>query len=806
METLLQDIRYAVRSLFRQPSFALTALLTLALGIGATSAIFSVLNAIVLQPLPFERPDQIVAVRTFSHQTGRSSLLVSAPDFHDWRAQSQSFQSLAYLQGGEISISINGVADYAFTYIVTPKFFEALGLDAAVGRLLSPEEFTAGGPLAVVISDAFWQRQFNRDPRALGTTVKFTDRLFTIVGVLPPGIRYPGPAEVYCASWVRPETPNRSAHNYRVIGRLKDGISVQQAEAELRAIADQLAKEYPASNAQKSVSIVSLHEQLIGATGQTLFVLFGAVGLVLLIACANVANLLLARATAREREMVVRAAVGASRRRLVRQLLTESAVLGIASGLLGVWLARLAVVALIAAAPADLPRLSEVSVDTTVLAFSMGIALLASVLFGLAPALQVSRVQLSEGIRQGSKGASIGARGGWARNIFVVVEVALAVVLVFGAGLLARSLVALSTVNLGFEAEQLLVLRTQVPINGIKDAPRAAAFYRGVLTDLRAVPGAASVGGVTSLPTLVRSFGGYQIEGRAELSDAGIRSPRALFNVVTPDYFRTLRVPVQRGRDFTDTDTATAPFVAIVNESLAREAFPGGDDPIGRRIQAGLDTLEFMTIVGVVADVRTDGPAQPAAPEIFMPYQQHPGPASALNIVVRAHTADPLSVSETMQRKIRERDPEVPVKVSTMEGTLATATATPRFHTYLLVLFAGVALVLALAGVYGVMSYTVSQRIPELGIRIALGASPGNILGLVLRQGIVLAGVGLAIGVALSLTSGRLLEGFLFGVTSRDPWSLGAVAVVVAIASLAACYIPGRRAVRVDPITALRAE
>ena len=680
-----------------------------------------------------------------------------------------------------------------------------LGTGAAKGRLLSKEEFTAGGPFAVVISDAFWRRQFNGEDRALGSTIKFNDRVYTITGVLPPDIRYPARADIYYASWIRPETTSRSGHNYRAIGRLKDGVSVRQAEVEMVGIAKRLEEQYPESNAGKTVNVVLLQELLVGGTKSTLYVLLGAVALVLLIACANVANLLLARATSREREMVVRAAVGASRIRLLRQLLTESAVLGIVSGVLGIWLAQFGVTALIATAPANLPRIAEVKVDTVVLAFAMIIALLASFLFGLAPALQVSRVQLSEGIRQGGKGSSIGARGGWARSAFVVAEVALAVVLVVGASLLARSLVALASVNMGFAPEKLLVLRTVVPVRTFQEAPRATAFYRDLLTDLRTLPGVDAVGGVTSLPTAVRSNGGYQIEGRIQQGQTGVRSPQALFTVVTPDYFRTMRVPVRSGRDFNDGDRTGATFVAIINEALARAAFPG-EDPIGRRIQCGLDTPEFMTIVGVVGDIRTAGPSQPAAPEIYMPYEQHPGPATALNIVARTQSPDPMALSETIQRKIRERNADVPVKATTMEGTLDTATATPRFQTYLLVLFAGVALVLALAGVYGVMAYMVSQRVPELGVRIALGATPGSIMKLILGHGAKLAGFGLALGIALALLSGKLVEGFLFGVKARDPLTFVLVTVVVAIATLAACYIPGRRAVRVDPMTALRAE
>ena len=805
MDTLLQDLRYAVRSLWRHPSFAITAILTLALGIGATTAIFSVVNAIVIRPLPYEAPDRIVAIMNLWTRTGARGFTVSAPDFDDWKAQSRSFAAMAYYVGGETSVTVNGAADYVSAYRVTPGFFEALGAKATLGRLWSTEEQKPGGPLAVVITDAFWRKQFAGASGAIGSTVKFADRVFTIAGVLEPGVRFPARADIYVPAWIVPPTTSRGGHNYRVIARLTPGVTVAQAHSEMVAIAQRLEQEYPTTNAGKSTAVISLQDLVVGDTRQTLTVLLGAVGLVLLIACANVANLLLARSTVREREMVVRAAVGAGRARLVRQLLTESAVLSLAAGACGMWLARLGLLALVTLAPADLPRVDEIGVDATALGFALVVALGASVLFGLAPALQVSRVQLVDGLRTGGKGSPVGARGAWARSAFVIAEVALAVVLVFGAGLLGRSLIALASVEMGFSPEQLLVVRTVMPVRSFQEASRATAFYRDLLADLRALPGISAIGGVTSLPTVVRSNGGYAIEGEPTLQQTGVRSPQALFNVVTPDYFRTLRVPFRGGRDFNDGDRRDAPFVAIINESLARASLPGRD-PIGRRIQCGLDSLEFMTIVGVVADVRTAGPSRPTQPEIYMPYEQHPGPATALNLVARTEAADPLALADTIGRKIRERNSDVPIRASTMEGTIEVASAAPRFRTFLLVVFAGVALLLALAGVYGVMAYTVSQRVPELGVRIALGATPENIMTLIVGQGAKLAGAGLVIGLGLSLLAGRALQGLLFGVTPRDPLILGLVTAGVAVATLAACYVPGRRAVRVDPMLALRAE
>jgi predicted permease len=804
MDQLLQDFRYAIRGLLRQPAFALTAILTLALGIGATTAIFSVVNAVVLRPLPYPEPDRIVGIMTRWTATGARGATVSAPDFEDWKGQSQSFAAMAYYVGGETSVTVSGIADYAAVYRVTPGFFDVLRVSASVGRLPTREEQAQGGPRVVVVTDAFWRTQLGGDPRALGSTVKFSDNIYSIVGVLPPGMRFPARSDIY-VPWIAPASASRSGHNYRAIARLEPDVTVAQANSEMRAIARRLEEQYPNSNAGKSTIVIPLREQIVGDTRQTLTVLLGAVGLVLLIACANVANLLLARSTAREREMVVRSAVGAGRARLVRQLLTESAVLGLAAAVVGIWLARLGVLTLVALAPADLPRLDEIRVDAAALGFAVAVALAASVIFGLAPALQISRMQLVDGLRQGGKGSSIGARGGWARSAFVVAEVALAVVLVFGAGLLGRSLVALASVELGFSPEQLLVVRTVVPVRGRQDAPRATAFYRDLLADLRATPAITAIGGVTSLPTAVRSDGSYAIEGQSDLKQTGIRSPQAVLNVVTPDYFRAMRIPFKRGRDFADSDRLDAPLVAIINEALARASF-GTDDPIGRRIQCGLDNLEFMTIVGVVSDVRTYGPARPTEPEIYMPYEQHPGPATAMNLVARTSAPDPRALAETISRKIRERNPDVPVRATTMEETLERASATPRFRTFLLVVFAAVALLLALAGVYGVMAYTVSQRISELGVRIALGATSENIMRLIVGQGAKLAGAGLLVGVGLALMAGRALEGLLFGVTPRDPLMLALVTVAVAATTLAACYVPGRRAVRVDPMLALRAE
>ena len=655
----------------------------------------------------------------------------------------------------------------------------------------------------VVISDAYWRRQFGSDPRAIGATITFGQQAHTIIGVT--AFRYPARSDIYHMGPAPIPNESRSAHNYRVVARLAQSVSVAQAQGEMTGIAARLTEQYPQSNADKGAAVVPLQDVVVGDTRQTLFVLLAAVAFVLLIACANVANLLLARAAARGRELVVRAAVGAGRMRLVRQMLTESAVLALVAGVGGVIIARWGVMALLAFAPPDLPRLDEVTVDVVALAFALGISLAASVIFGLAPAWHVSRVDLADGLRQGGKGSALGVRGGWARKAFVVTEIALAVALVMGAGLLGRSLLALANVDMGFQGDRLVVLRTTVPVSGRPQFARAIEVYRNTLTELRAIPGVIAAGGVTSLPTIVRSNGGYWVEGAPGPEVLGVRSPQALFNVVTPDYFRALEVPVVRGRDFNDGDRLDAPFVAIINEQLAKDSFQG-IDPIGRTIRAGLDSLEPMTIVGIVKDVRTRGPNRPVQAELFMAYEQHQGPATSLNLVMRTNVADPLAIGATAARQIRSRYPEVPVRVETMEMTMAGATATPRFRTGLLVVFAVVALLLAIAGVYGVMAYTVNQRVPEIGLRVALGASPADVIGLVLREGALLVVIGLVVGAALSLAGAQFISGLLFGVSARDPLVFAAVSALVAIAAMAACLVPGRRALRVDPLLALRAE
>jgi len=804
MDTLAQDIRYALRSLRSEPAFAGLAVLTLALGIGANAAIFTVVNAVLLKPLEYKNPDRIVALTTAWRRTGlRGS--VSAPDFHDWHDTAATFQAMAFYSGGETSVSVDGAADYAKGTVVTPEFFDVFGVEPQIGHLPGGAELRAGGPLTAVISYDFWMRRFGGRPDVLGRTVSLRQSTFTIIGVMPPQFRFPDRTDMWAPAWIVPETTSRSAHNYEVVARLKDGVTVEQAQAELMAIAARLEQAYPNSNAGKGAAVVPLREQLVGSTRSTLYLLLGAVALVLLIACANVANLLLARATARTSELAVRAALGAGRRRLIAQLMTESLVLALASGLLGILLSRWGVSALLAVAPAGLPRLNDVAVDWRVLAFALGASVVASVIFGVLPALHASSIDLNVSLRQGGRGGAIGGGGAAMRSVLVVAEIACAVALVVGASLLIRSLIALGHVDLGFSPEHLLVVESTVPAHDLPTSRAATRFYGDVLQRISGVAGVVSAAGVRGLPgTSFHSNGGYWLEGGPGPDATGVRSPQAVFTVVTPDYFRTMGIPVRSGRDFSARDGYDAPRVAIINDALARQSY-GNTDPIGRRIQCGLDTLDFMTIVGVVGNVRAYDPSRPPGPELYLPYQQHPSFATSLTLVART-AGDPLAVAQPIWEIVRSLDSQVPARAGTMADSLSVAVATPRFRTMLIGVFALLAFVLAMAGVYGVMAYTVGRRTSEIGLRMALGARAADILALIMSAGLRLAIAGIALGAVLAYIVAQSLRGMLFAVAPADPVVFLAVPIALLLTASAACIIPALRASRVDPMIALRAD
>ena len=795
------DLKFALRSLRKNPGFTLIAVAVMALGIGANTAVFSVVNAVLLRPLAFPHPGRIVTLSSLWKKGGAHGQ-VSAPDFHDWHNQSTAFAAMAYYDDDSTAVMAGGAAQYAHVAEVTPEFFQVFEVDPVVGRPFSAEELKPGGGGAVLIGNAYWHSHFGGNPEAVGQSLRMLGSSFRIAGVLPPGFQFPHETEIWLpANVVFPETESRSAHNYLVVGRLKAGVSLEQAQAQMAAIGARLEQQYPNSNKNKSVAVVRMRDEMVRDVRLTLYLLLGAVALVLLIGCANVANLLLAKATGRTREIAIRAAVGASRARIVRQLITESAVLALIAGAAGLLLAKWGSDLLVALAPGNIPRLAETGIDAPVLLFTLGLSAAASLLFGLAPALQISRLDLNETLKQGAARAVVGGGAGRLRAVFTVLEVALAVVLLSGAGLLIRSFAALQNVTLGFHPEHVLVMETSVPSAGLQSARRATAFYKDLIADLATLPGVSAVGATRTPPGQVSSWGGYFVD---HIGSFKTTMPQAVMSVMSPGALATLGIPLKRGRDFSAADTFDAPFTAIVNESLARKAFPG-QDPLGRMIYCGLDSMKPMRIVGVAGDVRQFGPATAPWPEIIMPYEQHPQPSTALSVLVRT-AARQNTLWTAIQRLVRRHSAEVPVKFTSMSDLLAGNTAAPRFRTLLLALFAGLAVVLAMAGVYGVVAYAVGQRASEIGLRMALGATAGDVLRLVLRQSMALTAAGMAIGLVAAAAATRLLASMLFEVKPTDPATYLGVAVLLGAVSMAASYIPARRASRVDPLSALRQE
>jgi len=803
IDDLLRDVRYAARNLRRSPGFATLAVLIMALGIGANTAVFSVVNAVLLKPLSYQDPDRIVTLSD-SWRTGEAptdlSKQVSILNFQDWHDQSSSFEAMAYYASRETAVMPGATAEYARVTSVSPEFFRVFAIEPIAGRFFTAEEMKPGSGGAVMISYAYWQSRFGGDPRVLGQTVRVSTPR-PIVGVLPPGFRFPHETDLWVPAIVSPQP--RSANNFLAVGRLRASVSLGQAQSEMILLARRLEQQYPDSNKGRSVAVTRMRDDMVGDIRLTLYLLLGAVSVVLLIACANTATLLLGKATARTREVAVRAALGASRHRIVRQLVTESLLLAFIAGIAGLVLAYWGSMALVSLAPANLPRLAETGVDRWVLAFTLGISMITSLLFGLVPALYASRIELSEALKQGATRVVSGRGVARMRGMLVVAEIALAVVLLSGAGLLIKSFVALHNVVLGFRPENVLVMRATMA--GPRDAalPRARQYFRDVLAQAAALPGVLAAGATMAPPGYVESTAVYFLD-RVPPQHEWNRAPSVVLSIVAPGTFAALGIPLKAGRDFSNGDTEDRPFVAVVNEALVRKSF-ANQNPLGRTIFCPFDSFKGMTIIGVVGDVRQRGPEREPMPECYMTYGQHAFNGTTLSVVART-AGDPNVLAETLRRVAQEKSPDVPMKFTTMEAILSENVAAPRFRTLLFAVFAGLAVCLAMAGVYGVMAYAIGQRSTEIGLRMALGASTGSVLRLVLGQGLALAGLGLALGLGAAVTGTRLLTTVLFRVRPNDPVVYLAVAALLGVVALVACYIPARRASKIDPLTAIRQE
>jgi len=799
MSELFSDLRYAGRTLQRSPGFAVLVIAIMALGIGANTAVFSVVNGVLLKPLPYPGSDQIVTLRTSFLTTGTTQRQVAIGNYRDWRDQSSSFEAMATYRAGESPVSPEATAEYGRTASVDAQFFRVLGVDPILGRTFTPEETSPGTGRVVVISYAYWQRQFGGDPRVLDRTIRMGITPRSIVGVMPPGFQFPGETDIWAPQTT--SSTSRTGHNFFAVARLRPDVTLERARTELNTIAARLAEQYPQSNTGRGVTAVPLQDELVGDVRLTLYLVWGVVGVVLLIACANTATLLLGKATARTREMAVRTALGAGRGRIVRQLITESLLLALGAGVCGVLLASWGVRALVALSPADVIRLTEIRIDWGVLAFTLGISLTTSVFFGLVPALHASRVDLIDVVKQGGARSVVGGRTVRTRGMLVVAEVALAVVLLTGAGLLIKSLMALHRAELGFQPEHVLVIKA----TGVRSRADNDVFFGQLMSRLAALPGVAAVG-ATSIPPGDFSSAGtgrHYIDRIPDQRDRD-REPVTVMTIVAPGSFAALGIPLTRGRDFDDGDTVDRPLVAIVNEALVRTSL-AGQDPIGRAIHCFFDRNDPMTIVGIAGDVRQRNPALPSQPECYMPYRQHNYNNATLNIVVRT-LGDPTALAGTARRAAAEISPEVPLSFTTMEAQVSKGKEDPRFRALLFGMFAAFAVCLAMAGVYGVMAYSVQQRSQEIGLRIALGASRTSVLRLILRQGLVLTGIGLTVGLAGAVAATRLLETVLFEVQPVDMQVYLGVVLLLALVTLLAGYLPARRAAVLDPAQVLKRE
>jgi len=803
MGTLVKDIRYGTRSLLKQPALALVAVITLALGIGGNSAMFSVVNAVLLRPLQYPESDRIVVLEGVNPPKGITQSNMSIPDFADWQNQNPVFEQMAGFITGGVLLSNGDETERIHGTAVTADFFSLFRTTSLHGRSLQADDAQPGHEPVAVLGYGLWRRRFGGDPSVVNSKVNLSGQSTTIVGVMPPGFDYPAQSEGWVPLPLEPGKEARDNRSMNVIARLKPGATITQAQTQMDIINQRLAQSYNDTNNGWSVRVTSLQARLVSEVRLSLLILLAAVAFVLLIACANIANLLLARATARHKEIAVRTALGASRWRIVRQLLTESILLSLLGGsaglLFSVWLTKL----LIAISPANSPRFNEIKPDARVFIFTITLTVLTGLVFGLAPALQASRSDLTDGLKEGLRGNAGGARSNRLRGLLMVAEIAMSFILLVGAGLLIKSFLHLREVKPGFNADNLLTLRLSVPPGKYQENEPRVQFFHQAIDHILSLPGVQSAGMVLSLPLGGDTFNvwrSYIREGRPATPE---ESDNAAYLATTPDYFRTLQVPLIAGRAFTDRDTENTTRVVIVNETMARKLWPG-ESPIGRHITIWRDEKFPREIVGVVGETKRSLDHEPSQ-QMYVPYAQD-GSWSSMSCVIRTG-GDPASAGPAVRGEIRSLDKGAPVfNVRTMNEVLATSIAPRRAPMLLLSAFAAAALLLAMIGIYGVTAYYVTQRTQEIGIRMALGAQVSDVLKLVLKGGIALAAIGLAAGVVGAFILTRWMASLLFGVKPTDGLTFVAVSVCLLATALVACYLPARRATKVDPLVALRYE
>jgi predicted permease len=810
MGDLWQDLSYGVRMLSKNPGFTVVAVLALALGIGANSAIFSVVNTVLLRPLPYQDPDRLVMVWEDDTKGGYPRDTPAVANYIDWRDQSQAFEGMAAIAEQNFNLTGTGEPERIEGRLVSANLFSLLGVEPQAGRAFLPEEDQPGRDRVVVLSHGLWQRRFGSDGKIIGRTLTLNGESYTVVGVMPPGFQFPTREDQLWVpiAFTPQQAANRGRHYLEVVARLKPGVSLAQAQAEMSAIATRLQQQHT-ENTDLGAAITPLHEQVVGDIKPALLVLLGAVGFVLLIACANVANLLLARAAVRQKEITIRVALGASRSRLIRQFLTESVLLAVLGGAVGLLLSLWGVSLLKAFIPENISQVEAIMIDGRVLLFTLLVSLLTGLVFGLAPAAQASSLNLNETLKEGGRDSAAGSRGNHIRSLLVVMEVAFSLILLIGAGLLINSFLRLRNVDPGFRAKNLLTMQVVLPTFKYPDHTRRTAFYNELLGRIETLPGVKSAALTTNLPL-------YQQGNSISISAEGVpdpptgqgRRPSVATRVVSPRYFQTMGIQLLQGRGFSDQDKVDSPAVAVVNETMARRFWPG-QDPTGKRITPGsltsTDPDDWITVVGVAKDVRQFELTADPKPQMYLSYVQA-GFFAPSDLVVSTDL-EPLGLAASVRKAVWEVDKDQPVsKIRTMEEIVSESVARQRFSMMLLGIFAALALVLAAVGIYGVMSYSVAQRTREFGIRMALGAQTRDVLKLAVGHGLKLVLIGIAIGLGAAFVLTRVMSSLLYGVSATDPLTFIAISLVLVGVAVVASFIPARHATKIDPMVALRYE